>query len=150
MSESETSGRSRSKRSVFFVIDEDLYSHLKIHSAETGMSMTEIVQRALEIFFGIRENPPDIGIQELAKLHKVELPEPRWDDEELVKWIHEHQKHEVYDTIRVLIREGGSFRDFGLRIFELTKTADPSKYQFILHATQKYAKDIYAELEKYL
>jgi len=142
--------RNREKVRVNFLLDPELYSHLKVYSTAAGASMTEIVQRALETFLGIRENPPDIGIQELAKLHKVELPEPGWDDEGLGKWIREHQRHEVYNAIRVLIREGGSFRDFGVRIFELTKTADPSKYQFIIYATQKYAKDVYSELEKYL
>jgi hypothetical protein len=121
-----------------------------VYSTAANVSMTEIAQRALETFLGIRENPPDIGIQELAKLRRVELPEPSWDDEKLTRWIHEHQRHEIYNAIRVLIREGGSFYDFGIRLFNLTKIVDPSKYQLIIYATQKYAKDVYAELEKYL
>jgi hypothetical protein len=131
------------KKLVSFLLDEELYKRLKEYSSDSGQSMTNVVHNALSSFLGVKATRQDIGIQELARIKNLELPDPSSPDDEIVRWIVSHTRAGVYNAVRVLIREGGSFRDFGLRLLALTKQYAPLKYYFVLHATQKLAPDVY-------
>jgi len=128
---------------VNFFIDAELYAKLKEYAVDTGQSMTDVVTKAVSHFLGVAPKVVDVGIDELAREKNLALPYPQWSDDELVSWIKTRQRHEVYNAIRVLIREGGSYRDFAFRLLKLTKVSDPYKYEFIKYAASKYAPDVF-------
>jgi hypothetical protein len=131
------------KKMVSLLLDEELYKSLKNYSALTGQSMSSIIQTALSLYLFSNAAPNDSGIQDLAKAKLLNLPDPSWDDEELVRWISYRDRYELYNAIRVLINGGGSFRDFAFRLLSLIKQHAISKYHFVLETTRKYIPTIY-------
>jgi len=142
MSSSEPLLDKSGKKLVSFLLDEELYKRLKAYSTDSGQTMTQVVQNAISHFLGVRVSSDNVGIQELARVKKLDLPDPNWTEEELARWIVTHARYEVYNAIRVLIREGGGFREFGIKFFNMLKTYSPEKYYFVLCAAQNNSPDI--------
>jgi hypothetical protein len=137
------------KKMMSFLLDEELYNNLKSYSAASGQSMSSVIQTALSLHLFPNASTRDVGVSELAKMKNLDLPDPSLDDVELIKWIAYHDRHELYNAVRVLVVEGGSFRDFAFRILSIAKQYAPLKYYFTIEATRRYVPEVYDDIMRW-